>query len=194
MVDITKFPVIVISTHRSGSTILSQYIAKKYNLHWFNEPDENATSLLNFKSYSKNEKNYVLKFHARNFSLYENLDIFENSFLISIQRKNKIEQIASEYVARVRNKYIYDTIIPDYSKSIHINAFDIIVSSEVIFKANLALKNLNIKFNARLYYENLDLHELGKNSINIVTPKPENYDYLKSRVEKYLSLQHVKEF
>lgn len=195
MHNINKFPIIIVSSPRTGSTILAEYISKKYNLKLFSEPDENKDITQEFYSYIKTKNNsFVLKFHARNFSFYENLDIFANSYLISIQRKNIVEQIASHYVARARNKFIYNKENVEHNEIMDVNLFDIVVNCEKVYVANKALREVKLNFDKKVFFEDLNLQELGHNSKFMITPKPKNYDYIIEKIAKYINCEHIKNF
>lgn len=195
MINVNKFPIIIISSPRTGSTILSEYLSEKYKLKLFLEPDENKSIVDEFNSYveSKNT-NFILKFHARNFSFFKNLEIFSDSYLISIERKNKIDQIASHYIARARNRFVYNN--EDYlmNDNIDVNLLDIVINCESVYKSNKALSNLNLKFDSKLFYEDLNFKDLSYDSKFIKTPKPSNYDFLIEKISKYLKCEHVKSF
>lgn len=187
MHNINKFPIIIVSSPRTGSTILAEYLAKRYNLKLFSEPDANKSITDEFYSYIQNKnKNFVLKFHARNFNFFQDLDIFANSYLISIQRKNLVEQIASHYTALSRQIWIYNKENKIINSSIPINFFEVMNNSEVIMSANKALAELSLNFDAKLFYENLDLSEYSQKSDFVPTPKPDNYEYLLAKIKKYL--------
>jgi hypothetical protein len=185
-----KFPIILFSSPRTGSTILGHYFASTYNLTYFNEPDENNNTNENFKSFLHDKRiDYVLKFHARKISFYKNFNIFYNSSKISIQRKNLVDQIASSYLARKRNVWSYGRSSNQLSLEfpVEINLKEIYKAISIITASNDAVKNLRINFDANLFYEDIDWNKLNYDEYSIVTPKPSNYDDIKMTILECLA-------
>lgn len=191
MLSITKFPIIIFSSPRTGSGMLSNFLSKLYNLEMFTEIDENINTdeEKKFNNFIKsNNKNFVLKFHARKFNYYQNLNIFDSSYCIALSRKNIIDQIASHYIAKNRNKWHYskNDTNDQFYEPIKIRSDLIQLSINTIKYANLALNNLSIKFDEILFYEDI-AHLMNKVDI-IPTPKPINFEELKYEIELNYSL------
>jgi len=178
-----KFPIIIIGSPRTGSTVLARYLNSKYpNLTLFDEPhQEYKTKFLNF---SKTRSDYILKFHPGLDEYPE--ELFINATLIRIRRKNLIEQISSWYVAQMRGFYSYDNL--DNLKLEEFANAPVMIDINILKKAvwsqqqyNNALDNLNLKYDYDLYYE--DLPNLTE---SIITPKPPNYESIQKLVAQYI--------
>jgi LPS sulfotransferase NodH len=186
---IDKFPIIICSSPRTGSTLLAQIIKSKYsNLQLFSEPDASNT-MDDFIEYSNNSNQYILKFHLKQlFKFPQNINkkIFNNdAFLIRIQRKNEIDQIVSNYIELYRNIWYYDKDTTYKEEIIPIDLDSIKLSISTVRQYNNILNNLNIKYDLDLYYENLitgeDIHFTSG-----ITPKPINHTQLYQAIEEQL--------
>ena len=178
-----KFPIIIIGSPRTGSTVLAKYLNSKYpDLTLFDEPrQEYKNEFLNF---SKTRSDYILKFHP-GLDGYTN-ELFINATLIRIRRKNLIEQISSWYVAQMRGFYSYDNL--DILKLDEFANAPVMIDTTMIKKAvkaqqqyNNVLDNLNLNYDYDLYYE--DLPNLTN---SIITPKPPNYKSIQELVAQYI--------
>ena len=191
MININKFPVVIFAGARTGSSALGEYISKKYNLVYFNEPDMRpSTWMIDFVNYNQSSNNYVVKLMGDRIlgNRYSgdvlNKMLSDSCYKIKILRKNKIEQIASFYIARARDKWVYTT----YDSGDYSALYDSPVS---ILKEDIkfAIKYLdgqqkildNITTDTSLYYE--DLHTLDT-SYN-KTPQPINYNELLNAIADY---------
>ena len=178
--NITKFPVLITSPARCGSTALLRKIAFDYNLKEFGEPHALVSPKVFWKltefSKIKKRSDYVIKVMSGLFDYYHsyynyNLD---NFFTIRLRRRNIIEQCASYYIARTIDKWhstIHDFTSLDF---IALDYNEIKLSTDLILQANIKNEAINHNFNLELYYEDLDLSnpDLVKNS------KPKNYQEL----------------
>lgn len=184
MIKITKFPVIIFASPRTGSTALLHHIHQLYpeNVE-FCEPD--LKDITPFLKYSQNNTNYILKTMAKNLDRYPKELIFSpRNFFIRIRRKGLINQIASNYVARERNTWGYmstDTTVN--TSSININEEKIQESINILRKYNECINNVPVKFDLDLFYE--DLPKIT-NDHHVITPKPDNYADLKSAIATVL--------
>jgi len=189
MYQINKFPVIILSSPRTGSTLLAQTIKSKYsNLKLFVEPDA-SNAMNDFIDYSTNSNQYILKFHLKQFFKFPqhiNKKIFNNdAFLIRIRRKNELDQIVSNYIELYRNIWYYDKDTTYKEEIIPIDLDSIKLSISTVRQYNNILNNLNIKYDLDLYYENLitgeDIHFTSG-----ITPKPINHNQLYQAIEEHL--------
>ena len=179
--QISRLPVVILFSKRTGSTFLTSYICELLktdynNLHEFSEPAESnqMEKLLEVIDY---HENYVLKVHAYDLiTVYppkiKNIIDTHNCFLIRIRRRNTIDQIASHYIASERNIWGYntDTLYDNTVKKIDINRIK--RSIKFISTYNQIIDNFPVTFDLDLYYEDLPIID-GK---SIKTPNPENYD------------------
>ena len=178
--QISRLPVIILSSKRTGSTFLTYLVCESLkndynNLHEFIEPG--ISQIEKLLEVIDNQENYVLKVHAYDLiTVYppkiKNIIDTHNCFLIRIRRRNTIDQIASHYIASERNIWGYnnDTLYDNTVKKIDINRIK--RSIKFISTYNQIIDNFPVTFDLDLYYEDLPIID-GK---SIKTPNPENYD------------------
>ncbi len=179
--QISRLPVVILSSKRTGSTFLTYYICESLknncdNLHEFIEP-AHSNQIQKLLEVIDNQENYVLKVHAYDLiTVYppkiKNIIDTHNCFLIRIRRRNIIDQIASHYIASERNIWGYnkDTLYDNTVKKIDINRIK--RSIRFISTYNQIINKFPGSFDLDLYYEDLPIID-GK---SIKTPNPENYD------------------
>jgi hypothetical protein len=186
--EITKLPIIIIATPRTGSTAFADHLASKYpNLKLWKEPDNNPKELSDFLDYAKNNNNYILKILTNNIIKYQNWfreKIFnETCYIIKLKRRSLVEQVASFYIAMIRNIWAYHEKNIDKCKI----GLPIEINESAIKKAIQLLK-IDIEItdcllcDGTFFYE--DMSDL--NSQNIMTPKPTNYIDLINKIEDIL--------
>ena len=184
-----RYPIVIISTPRSGSTALTHYINQELNsIPMFSEPDTNPELFSSFLETTKISNQYIVKIHAGRFDRYPDyiLDQLFNSdepYKICIKRRNKIDQVVSLYIALCRNQWEYhnesqveDTVPIDYPK--------VKKSIEILNDLNNQLEQAKIKFDTILWYEDFDFGELPV----VKTPKPKNYEELYTIASKMYNI------
>lgn len=183
MINITKFPVVIFSSPRTGSTALVRYLQHLYpENNCFCEPD--LRELERFLDYGKQHDNFIVKLMARNLHLYPNELIFSPAnFFIRIRRRSIVDQVASNYIARERNLWYYQTNNSVFDTPIHIDPLKITENIAIVSRYNAALHKVNVKFDLDLYYEDLPRMVVPG---HIITPKPLNYNELKSEIAALL--------
>lgn len=188
MYKITKTPVLILSTPRTGSTVLGMYIKSicehPDTLYW-PEPDDTG-HLDKFLRYFKYSKYFILKTHYINLHRYgtDVVDyLLDEPYKIRIRRKDFIKQIASLHTAIVRNKgyHFRDKDQLNLVDTIPIDVEHIQTHIDYLKDANAMLDNAPINFDLDLYYE--DLPEINDSGFYI-TPKPSNYDELLDTIKK----------
>jgi len=188
MYEINKFPVMILSSPRTGSTLLANVLSNRYtNLALFSEPDANNT-MDRFNEYAATSDQYILKFHLKHLFKFPK-DVIKkvinhDAFLIRIRRKNIVDQIVSNYIELNRNVWHYKIAdIEKYKEElIEINDSTINLAINSILNFNKKLDELDIKYDLDIYYEDL-IQQLDNND-TIVTPKPKNYNELYLAVEE----------
>ena len=203
-----KFPAIILGSHRCGTTMLAQYISKIHNVKIFHEPEgislhDPRPSIDDIIEFDKTSSNYVIRCFAQDFFQshlrYQKLDL-SKYYLIRIRRKNVVDRITSLYVAYTRKNWyyssktssdeIYQTLFEPISVDIdRIKKFIRATVEWDHIHANIEY-HLDIKLNADVYYEDIDMNKLS--SINSeIMPKPSNYQELREIVflelEKHLA-------
>ena len=181
-------PIAIICAQRTGSTAVSDCLAKQHNLTNFEEafhPDwpqsaielsKNDRFLFNFKYDQLGESNFD-----------QIMNLYNQSFRVRLRRRDVVKQIASWYL-------ICLTQIPHYRKqppeSVY-NAVDnqINIDTDLLPYCIQTIKHCNHgldtwphPIDADLYYEDLDLNT----SSLYINPKPSNYSLLVDTITKLL--------
>jgi len=178
--NVKKYPIVIISTPRSGSTSLGRMYVKKYNIPFHNEPDEIIGNVYEkkFKRDIETTDRFLVKFHARRIQYYnEYIDKIKNGHLIKISRKNIVNQITSTHIALERNKWVYKNKT-EYNDIVSDDDEKLISSIKTIMNYNQSLNNLEFSFDEEFFYEDIEFND----SADIVTPKPKNEEELKEKI------------
>jgi hypothetical protein len=183
---INKFPIFVLSSPRTGSTVLAEAISIKYNISWINEPYLIKSTSLPIPA----DSNYIMKSMARDFLLSSSPEIRENAktgYVIRTRRSNLVEQIASMYIADSRNRMLYHKDIDPrgYNTPVPINLRRVKIFVKFINRHNYFTHLISQKLNIDL---DLDYEEIdGINSPNLIkTIRPDNYEEIKDIVKGLL--------
>ena len=191
MININKFPVIIFAGARTGSSALGEYISKKYNLVYFNEPDMRPDSwMIDFINYSQTSNSYIVKLMGdRIIGDYYPPDIIkkilsDNCYRIKISRKNKVEQIASFYIAKARDRWVYTTHSCNEYEVFQTNPVTIL-NDDIKFAVTYLDKQQKIldgiESDILLYYEDLPILDTSYDK----TPQPSNYIDLIEAIKKF---------
>lgn len=174
--NISNIPVIIISSPRTGSTILGDYIADKTCRRFFNEPGQGITTLHKFLLHDSLHKNYILKEHATVYLKRYSQEFMEQpSYTIRIRRRNIIDQTLSNYIAVNRKKFLFEKG-QQFSDTIKLDDSYLEENLEYIKKFNRETDSFKYKIDLDLFYEDLDLNVYESDLIP--TPKPINNDEL----------------
>jgi hypothetical protein len=173
MINIPKFPVVIIASPRTGSGALSNHLRNIYApITEFNEPDKN-NKMEEFLKFYQSEMHWILKILVSSVDQYPDMILSNKCFKIKNLRKNVVDQIASHYVATKRSKWIYfsDTVSNEtYNDLIDIDLDAIDTSIKWIQYDNKCLEL--IKTDITVYYEDIEKYQ----SFTEPTPKPQNYN------------------
>lgn len=185
---ITKPTTLILSSPRTGSTMLGEYV-KTCSVYpgarYFIEPSYTG-KLEEFQKYFAISKLFVLKAHYSHLDQY-GTDIVEyllkHAFLIRIRRRDIVKQIASFYIAQARQFKWHFTQPEELAMNdiVPIKHNNLASTVEEIFEFNNAIDSSTIKFDLDLYYE--DLPKI-QNTKYFLTPQPQNYQELLAEVEK----------
>jgi hypothetical protein len=196
----SKLPIVILSSPRTGSTLLmnlfnQNFINHNLNVQVFNEPDYSREQKMNkekmkvFDYHSSVSNNYLLKCHYYRLKLYDQdmiTRLLDSGYKIRIRRRNIVNQIASLYVAVKRNKkfHYFDKTYNDISP-VEIVESEIDRQINFILEVNMELDNAPVDFDLDLWYEDLEIpHNF---TTQIVTPKPCNYEEICNIIQKRLS-------
>ena len=98
---ITRFPIVIIASPRTGSSAYCRYLGDIYNMPTWIEPDLEDFKFLNFKNQlATGADKYVLKIMAWQIEgnpIYQSI-LADNCYKIKLTRENKIEQLVSHYI------------------------------------------------------------------------------------------------
>jgi len=191
--EITKFPIIIFSNYRTGSTALGHYLSKKTGLEYVNEPIYRKIDFDALMSYrNSGNKNYILNFmadHAEQDNFYKTI-LEEDSFKIKLKRQNKIDQISSYYIAAMTNTWITEksNIINDYS--VQLDKDVLRQSFRRILHNDMLIDSCKVNFDLSLTYEELGFLE----GIHLkLTVPPKNINAVKNLVKVLLKSKFIEE-
>lgn len=189
--NINKFPIIILSSPRTGSTLLTEVISAKYpSLKVFTEPDAN-NRLDELEEYATSSNQYILKLHLRYLLKFPKNVIKQiinhDAFLIRIRRKNIIDQMVSEYIELCRNVWCYhsDTLEKYKDEIIKIDDELLTLAINTTNSFNNKLDTFPITYDLDTYYEDL-IQSLDSNVSTVITPKPVNHTEIYQALEQKL--------
>ena len=186
-INVTKWPVIIYSNYRTGSTALGHYLSKKYNTPYFNEPFYRPNVMDEFlKVYNSGDSHYIIKFmadHIHEDDLYNQL-LALDAYKIRLYRANKVEQITSYYVASMTKRWrtyqhdnVDDYMLP-FDKDMMLESFRrIIYNDQLLDEANIDF-DLTTDYESLGYLDDADL---------VLTKQPKNFDQLKQIVTGFMN-------
>jgi hypothetical protein len=189
MFKINKTPILILSTPRTGSTVLGAYIKSLFgkDIPYFIEPDYfGQVGISKFQNYFNISKEFILKCHFIRLDRY-GTDISDyllhEAYKIRIRRKDFVKQAASLYIAMERKQYHFRNIEQlNFVDNISINTKKITHGVISYLKyANYKLDSAPVNFDLDLYYE--DLPNINDADFYIV-PKPSNYNELLDTIKK----------
>ena len=189
---ITKTPVLILSTPRTGSTVLGMYIksiCENTDIVYWSEPDD-TNDLSKFLKFFQYSKYFILKTHYINLHRYgtDVVDYLLNeTYKIRIRRKDFVKQVASLHIAIVRNNgyHFRNKDQLNLVDTIPIDIAHIQKHIDYLKNANSLLDTAPVKFDLDLYYE--DLPEINDSGFYI-TPKPSNYSELLDTIKKLVDI------
>lgn len=177
MIDnISQLPIVIVANYRTGSSSLGRYLAQRFSVDWLPEPFHDLERRIKLQQCHSNNTKYVTKFivdQIPEYAIHQTI-LESDCFKIRLSRQNLLQQVASYYIAFQRNLWKQEatlqkpyTVTLDHAKMQY--AVDKIVNN------NLLLKNLDIKFDLDLVYEDLDFSQVTQ-PINQKTTQPVNID------------------
>lgn len=187
--NVSKYPIILIGPPRSGSSVICAQIGKDFNLPIFSDItySSDKTEIENCFSFIKDTDKFVMKFHAHDMHKYPEWLINKvrsgETYNIKVLRKDIVGQLASAYIAEIRNLYHYDNVDVDtYSDTIEINLKKI---SNCIFRMTKfinELENLDVPFDRVLNYEDSQYDD----GVCVKTPLPTNYNEIVEFIQNFI--------
>lgn len=176
-------PVILLSSPRTGSTVLSKDIASELKYKLFNEVSLDTKALHDFFRYDLINKNYVLKEHGLLYKKhYPESFIMQDAYVIRLRRRNVLEQIMSSYIAINRKTFFY-SITDEVDEMIVLDEERLLDTMEFILRYNRECNSYSHKIDCDVYYEDFNFD--NKHG-TVSTPKPKNNDEFIEWVNKIL--------
>lgn len=176
MINVTRWPAVILANYRTGSSALCYKLAADNNVSAHVEPTIAADRLQRFVEAYNSDTNYVVKFmpdQIDSCNLYREL-LDSECYKIKLLRKNKVEQIASFYIAEMRDKWWTLSNEQEKNYFIPINADVIKKSIDRILNTDSLLNDYD-KADATIYYEDLGILEDIDRKPSL---KPNNIDRL----------------
>jgi hypothetical protein len=184
MITIPHWPAIVLANYRTGSSPLTLKLAEVNQAQPFVEPSITEERTDNFINYKLQSDRYVVKFmpdQIDQFPLYKDL-LDTSSYRIKISRKDKVQQIASHYIATVRNKWWTTEQEQDISYFVPISHELLDNSIKHILTVDTMLDSYK-DFDVELYYEDLNYLE---NIDRKPASKPQNLNFVLNLIKAKL--------
>lgn len=184
ILNIDNKPIAIVCAQRTGSTALSDCLARQYNLTNFEEafhPEypQSAVDLSMQPRFLFNVKHDQIN----NSNFHQILNLYNQSFRIRLRRRDVVKQIASYYLLFVTKIPHYKNQTPPASlNEIDINMKQLSYCVQSIKKCNHGLDTWSHPVDADLFYEDLNF----ENTVLHVYPKPSNYNVLIELVTKML--------
>jgi LPS sulfotransferase NodH len=172
--------IVVLSSPRTGSTLLAMMLTNKLGYKLFSEPA--GVALHELFLYKEHGKKFVVKEHALRFMHYPSSFHNQDMYVIRLRREDVADQVLSCYIANQRKKWFYHDI--EKPDSIQIDDTQLTSTLNYIKKFNDYTDAYKGKVDIDLYYE--DLSNIDYNGNTIPTPKPTNHDQLKLWVQSKL--------
>ena len=185
---ISKLPIVIIASSRSGSSALAQHISSLYNIKNWSEPTRDVEEFEKFKQYiTRGNINYVLKIISYQISsteIYQTI-LANDCYKIKLTRENKLDQIVSHYIGHCTqvwnstDQYARGVqyTVPADIKLIN-DAIQTVIFNDKVFDG------LGIEFDETLTYEELISHtNLDSTGLAKIIP-PTNYNEIKLVIEK----------
>ena len=191
MIEIKKWPVVIFTNYRTGSTALGTLLGQQYNVPYFDEPAQNGDrqyAFLEFIETNDTDK-YVIKFMADQIDdlpIYAELLAADN-FKIRLLRNDVVAQSVSYYIAMSRQAWTQEVeeIQEAYEVAIDMRAMS--WAATAIHQNNTDLIESTLPFDEDLIYENLDLRE---NGTLYRTTQPSNLTDIKRAMYELISAEN----
>jgi hypothetical protein len=177
-------PIVILANYRTGSSVLAKKIAQEHNIPCFPEPTITEERKEDFLKHYNTTKEYVVKFmpdQIDTFTPYKEL-IDSDCYKIKIIRKNTVEQIASYYIAKIRNKWWTTEEETETNYFVPINKEILNQSVEHILTVNQMLASYT-EVDEEIVYEDLGILSGLDRKISM---KPANLKQLLNIIERRL--------
>ena len=186
-------PIVIICNYRTGSTAYSAILADQHNFINFSEPHydpvlvEQLSTLL-----AESKTNFVLKIMPDQINLnpiYQQI-LALDCYKIKLTRNDKVEQIISQYIAKMTNKWNSpDPAVRGQVYKIPVVKSELIRAIDFIQEVDQLLDNLDINFDKEITYESINniLQDAELDGMSKKLIAPSNYEELKQQTAQLLN-------
>lgn len=181
---ITRWPALILANYRTGSSPLCQGLALENSVTAFVEPSITTERTEEFlKSYTSTNR-YIVKFmpdQVEQFTPYQEL-LASDCYKIKLTRKDKVSQIASYYIASVRDKWW--TTKTEESKNYFVPIMKDKISQCIqhIQQVDLMLASFE-NYDTEMYYEDIGIIE---DIDRVHSHRPSNFGHLVNIIKERL--------
>jgi len=181
---ITRWPAVILANYRTGSSPLCQGLALENSVSAFVEPSITQERIDEFMDYYSRSSQYIVKFmpdQVDNFTPYQEL-LASDCYKIKLTRKDKASQIASYYIASIRDKWW--TTKTEESKNYFVPIMhDKILHCITHIKQVDSMLEAFEHFDTELYYEDIGIIE---DIDRVHSRKPANFNHLVNIIKEKL--------
>ena len=187
----TKRPIVILSNYRTGSTALADEIHRFLFVHNFSEPHLNTEIFKKLKnSLESKHSNFVLKIMFTQINDFYQEILNLDCFKIKLTRKDLVKQILSYYIAFYTNKWQSEITDPIMEYSVDIDKNYIHNAINNILICEQASKNLDIKYDMELYYEDIKFNNIAL----LKTIPPKNFREIELEIIKIIQLPQYEKY
>lgn len=170
--------VIIFTNPRTGSYAVSETVHKQLDDRYtlFQGPSYDKKNLNKFFIFHEAKKPYILKEHSLHFhQWYPDNFITDQHFIIRLRRKNVLDQIVSNYIARYRKGWVRFTD-EHLAENIPMDEQSLLKDFDWINTYNKETEKLPYKVDLEMYFEDMNFPD----DLSIrPSPKPLNHTELK---------------
>jgi hypothetical protein len=181
---ITRWPAVILANYRTGSSPLCQGLALENSVIAFVEPSITTERTAEFlKCYTTTDQ-YIVKFmpdQVDNFTHYQEL-LASDCYKIKLTRKDKAAQIASYYIASIRDKWWTTKTEESKNYFVPIMHDKILHCITHIKQVDSMLESFE-NFDIELYYEDIGIIE---DIDRVHSRKPANFNHLVNIIKEKL--------
>lgn len=190
---IKKFPIIIISAPRTGSSALCEMLKEMYsfipNISAFDEPLPPSERFEEFNKFYQKSNNFILKVQALEYKKIPldllNRIINKETTIVMLQRSDTLSQYVSHYIASTTKHWRFqkdqnNDMYNDYEIPIN---YDLILEAmkEIDFQNAVWTTLLNtLPVDYKLFMEDYSFEQKKL----IPTIQPKNYEIIKDTIEK----------
>ena len=191
MNEITKWPVVILTNYRTGSSVLGHMLGQRYGVPYFEEPAQHGGEVDYFIEFVEGytSDKYVVKFmidQIQDCHIYQQL-LDSECFKIRLMRDDELNQCVSYYIAMNRQVWDQKVEVIENPYEVEVDVRAMTWAATAIHQNNLDLIDSLIKFDLDYKYEELDL---SANGIHYKTTPPTNLEAVRTEMNKILEVKN----